>query len=89
MKRCNCFYSSLKNKEVVNIRDGSAVGCVCDLEVNPCTGQVMRLVVPGSGIAGMFSLKKRIYIPWDCVDRIGDDVILVRMPELLETKKEA
>ena len=89
MKRCNCFYSSLKNKEVVNVKDGAAVGCVCDLEVNPCTGQVMRLVVPGSGIVGMFSLKKRIYIPWDCVERIGDDVILVRMPELLATKKEA
>lgn len=88
MKRCNCFYSSLKNKEVVNVRDGCAVGCVCDLEVNPCTGQVMRLVVPGSGIAGLFSLKKRIYIPWDCVERIGDDVILVRMPEMLEGKKD-
>ena len=88
MKRCNCYYSSLKNKEVINVRDGSAVGCVCDLEVNPCTGQVMRLVVPGNGIAGFFTLKKRIYIPWDCVERIGDDVILVRMPELPDIKKE-
>lgn len=87
MKKIHCFFSTLKNKEIVNIRDGSAIGCICDLEVNPCTGQIMRLVLPGEGIGGFFSAKKRIFIPWDCVERIGDDVILVRLPEQLSDGK--
>lgn len=84
MKKGHCFYTTLRNKEVVNIRDGSAIGCICDLEINPCTGQIIRLVLPGEGFAGMFSLKKRTVIPWDCVERIGDDVILVRLHELAD-----
>lgn len=86
MKKMHCFYSTLKNKEVVNIRDGSAIGCICDLEVNPCTGQIIRLILPGEGISGFFSSKKRLFIPWDCVERIGDDVILVRLHELPDGK---
>ncbi len=80
------MFSSLKNKEVINVRDGSALGCVCDLEVNIFTGQVVRLVLPGEGIGGYFSAKKRLFIPWDCVERIGDDVILVRLSDLPECK---
>ncbi len=77
-----CLFSSLKNKEVVNICDGSALGCVCDIELNCVTGQVLRLVLPGDGIAGLLSAKKRLNVPWDCVERIGDDVILVRLASL-------
>lgn len=77
-----CHFSSLKNKEVINVCDGAALGCICDLEVNLVTGQVVRLLLPGEGISGMFSAKKRISIPWSCVERIGDDVILVRFSEL-------
>lgn len=77
-----CLFSSLKNKEVVNVCDGSALGCVCDVEVNCTNGQVTRLVLPGDGIAGLLSPKKRLTVPWDCVERIGDDVILVRLASL-------
>lgn len=77
-----CMFSSLRNKEVVNVCDGAALGCICDLEVNHATGQVVRLVLPGEGIGGMLSAKKRLFIPWDCVERIGDDVILVRLAAL-------
>ncbi len=83
-----CLFSSLKNKEVINIRDGAALGCVCDLEVNRITGQVVRLILPGEGISGIFSSKKRLFVPWDCVERIGDDVILVRLAELPCGKKD-
>ncbi len=84
MKKMHCFYSTLRSKEVVNIRDGRAIGCICDLEINPCTGQIIRLILPGEGLVGLVSQKKRTIIPWDCVERIGDDVILVRLLELCD-----
>lgn len=73
-------FSSLRNKEVVNIPDGSALGCVSDLEFNCVTGQILRLVLPGEGIGAMFSSKKKVFVGWEQVERIGDDVILVRIP---------
>lgn len=88
MKKFHTYFTTLKNKEVVNMRDGSAVGCICDLEIDPCTGQIIRLILPGEGIAAFFSAKKRISIPWRCVERIGDDVILVRLEALPEGKKD-
>ena len=88
MKKFHTYYSTLKNKEVVNMRDGNALGCICDLEIDPCSGQILRLILPGEGFAGYFSAKKRLMIPWPCVERIGDDVILVRIDPLPEGKHE-
>ena len=75
-------FSSLKNKEVINICDGKALGCVCDLEFNRLTGQLLRLILPGEGIGAVFSGKKRVFVPYDDVERIGDDVILVKYHSL-------
>ena len=88
MKKFHTYFTTLKNKEVVNVGDGSAVGCICDLEIDPCTGQILRLILPGEGITGFFSPKKRLSVPWRCVERIGDDVILVRLEQLPEGKKD-
>lgn len=77
-------FASLKNKEVINTPDGTALGCVSDLEFNRLTGQILRLILPGEGIGAMLSGKKKIYIPFDQVDRIGDDVILVHVSTLPE-----
>ena len=88
MKKFHTYFTTLKNKEVVNVGDGSAVGCICDLEIDPCTGQILRLILPGEGFAGYFSPKKRLSIPWRCVERIGDDVILVRLESLPEGTKD-
>ena len=81
-------FASLKNKEVINTPDGTALGCVSDLEFNRLTGQILRLILPGEGIGAVFSNKKRVYIPFDRIERIGDDVILVRYHEAIEAIKE-
>lgn len=81
-------FTSLKNKEVINTLDGKALGCVTDLEFNRLTGQILRLILPGEGLGAMFSGKKRVYIPFDQVDRIGDDVILVRFCALPNTDEK-
>lgn len=75
---CSSF-SELRNKEVINIRDGSLLGCVCDLEFNFCSGEITAIVLPGNGILASLSSKNRIVIPWCDIERIGKDTVLVKV----------
>ena len=72
-------FSELRNKEVINIRDGSLLGCVCDIEFNSCSGEITAIVLPGNGILASLSSKNRIVIPWCDIERIGKDTVLVKV----------
>ena len=71
-------FSELRNKQVVNLRDGSVLGCIYDLEINSCTGEICAICLPGNGLLASLSSKNRISIPWRDIERIGKDTILVR-----------
>ncbi len=70
-------FSELKNKEVINLCDGSLLGCIGDFEINTCTGEITALIIPGNGILASLSSKNRTVIPWRDIERIGKDTILV------------
>ena len=53
MKNCQ----SLLDKEVINIRDGCRMGCVCDILVNVKLGTVAYIIVPIDG--GFFSFSQK------------------------------
>ena len=81
-------FSELRNKEVINIRDGSLLGCVCDIELNAHSGEVTAIVLPGNGILASLSPKNRIVVPWCDIERIGKDTILVKLNcDLLKERK--
>lgn len=71
-------FSELRSKEVINVRDGSLLGCISDLEFNTCTGEICSIILPGNGILASLSAKNRIVIPWRDIERIGKDTVLVR-----------
>lgn len=74
MKNCQ----SLLDKEVINIRDGCRMGCVCDILVNVKLGTVAYIIVPIDGGFFSFSQKRKQYvINWCNVVQVGDDIILV------------
>ena len=74
-------FSDLKCKEVINICDGCRLGFVGDVEVRVPEGQVIAIVVYGPyRFFGLFGRGEEYYIPWDCIQRIGDDIILVDKP---------
>ncbi|MHB1151956.1 MAG: YlmC/YmxH family sporulation protein [Eubacteriales bacterium] len=75
-----CRITDLRDKEVINICDGQRLGYVYDVEVDIICGKVVALVVPEEH--GCFSLvhSSEIKIPWDKIDKIGDDIILVSLP---------
>jgi YlmC/YmxH family sporulation protein len=68
----------LRQKEVINIRDGCRFGFICDLVIDTDEGCVEKLIVPGPGkIFGFFGVEQEYHIPWDKVKQIGEDIILV------------
>ena len=68
----------LKEKEVINCRDGERLGYICDLEIDIHTGIVVRLIVPGPcKIWGILGRDQEYVIDYTCIKQIGADVILV------------
>lgn len=69
----------LREKEVINLCDGTRMGCPCDFEFNVYEGVITALIVPRHG--GFLGLNRvnDIVIPWDRIECIGTDAILVRM----------
>ena len=72
-------FSEMKRKELINICDGARLGCVCDLELDDCTGVISSLIVPGpSKFMGLIRGPEEIVIPYCKIQKIGDDVIIVQ-----------
>lgn len=75
-------FTELKQKDVVNVRDGRRLGKPIDLILSDMA-VVEALVVPASG--GFLNLLKQekegCLVPWGRIIRIGDDVILVDLCE--------
>lgn len=76
--------SELRTKEVINVEDGRRLGRVMDIEFCVATSQVTALVVPAdtSLIQTLRGEKCGTVIPWANICRIGDDVILVSLPQV-------
>lgn len=76
--------SEMRQKEVINTRDGRSLGRVMDIEFCICDGRVTAIVVPGEFCFSAMLRGERtgIVIPWENICKIGDDVILVDVPEM-------
>ena len=73
-------FSCLREKEVINICDGRRLGFVCDLELDIDTGKICTLIIPEeSGKWNFFCKERSFFVPWRCIKRIGDDIILVEV----------
>jgi YlmC/YmxH family sporulation protein len=73
-----CRIADLRCKEVINIHTGFRLGFVCDVIINVTSGNVLAILVPGPRrFFGLFGREDDFLIPWECIRRIGDDIILV------------
>ena len=74
-----CRIADLQCKEVVNLCDGARLGYVSDVEIDICSGQLTAIVVPGEcGVLSFLSKGEEYVIPWHDIEKIGDDIILVK-----------
>lgn len=76
------FLADIRNKEVINMSTGIRLGYVSDVEVDVSTGQIISIVVPGpSRYLGLLGREEDFVIPWKKIGRIGEDIILVDIPQ--------
>ncbi|MDD4699793.1 MAG: YlmC/YmxH family sporulation protein [Oscillospiraceae bacterium] len=73
-----CRIVDMREKQVICIKDGTILGCVCDVEVDTCNGKLVSIVIFGkSKCFGLFGREEDSVIPWNCIEVIGKDTILV------------
>lgn len=69
-------FNDLRNKEIINLCDGSKMGHIVDMIFSSENGRICGIVAPGE--KRLFKKADEIFIPIEKVRRIGDDVILIR-----------
>lgn len=73
-----CSVQDLREREIINLKDGARLGSVCDVEIDTLSGSIVSIVIYGKGRFPFKSGKpKDIKIKWDEIEVIGDDTILV------------
>lgn len=74
-------FCRFRRKEVINLCDGCRLGYVGDLEVSLPEGTVKAIIVFGPcRFFGLFGRGEDYYIPWDCIQKFGDDIVLIDKP---------
>ena len=71
-------FQDLKCKLVINVLDGKILGNIIDIIFFPQTGKILGFVVPGEK-KGFFKPQETIFIPYNCVCKVGLDVVLVEL----------
>lgn len=75
--------SELQLKEVIAVKDGSRLGFIDDLEIDPDNGQIIAIIVAArSKKTGLFKKQAEIIIAWEDIVTIGADVILAEFIEV-------
>ena len=70
----------LKIKEVIGVNNGNRFGYVGDVELDPDSGRVLGLIIPGRlRLLGLLGREKPVVIPWQAIRRFGEDTVLVNL----------
>lgn len=71
--------TELQNKDIVDIESGRVIGGIIDIALDE-SGILQSLVVEKSKfLISLFSSKDEIEVKWKQIEKIGEDVILVKL----------
>ena len=76
-------FSDLRAKTVVNLTDGRRLGHVIDLIFEQNSAKILGIIVPG-GKGGLFKSREDLFIPYNCICKIGFDAILVELSPIIQ-----
>ena len=70
--------AEFKDKQVVCVKNGCVLGYVSDVEIDTSSGRLDAIVIFGRlRFFGLLGREEDIVIPWDEIDVIGKETILV------------
>ena len=73
--------ADLRYKEIINVNNGHRLGYVCDVDMDIVSGKVSALIVPGPcRFFGLFGREEDYVLPFECISKIGTDIILIDVP---------
>lgn len=73
-----CRMGDLRNKYVINVRNGSKLGYVSDAEIDTAAATVTAIVIRGRlRFFGLLGREEDTIIRWQDIEVIGEDTILV------------
>ncbi len=74
-----CRTGGLRCKEVKNVRDGTKLEYMDDIELHCASAGVTALVIfVKSRLFGLLGRCGDLVIPWGCIEIMGEDIILVK-----------
>jgi YlmC/YmxH family sporulation protein len=73
-----CF-TSLRDKDVINICDGKRLGFVSDMEIDPSCGKICAIIVLFDCRLLGFGKCEELVIPWEKICCFGKDAVLVNI----------
>ena len=80
-----CRIDELKNKQVVSVKNGAVLGRIDDVEINTDTGTINSVVIFGKNhILWIFGRENDIIIPWNDIEIIGSETVLVKTEALVK-----
>lgn len=72
------LFSEFRCKDIINIRDCKKLGRVCDLEFDPCSGCICKIIVQRENrMLSFLRCEPDIVIAFKDIRQIGPDIILV------------
>ena len=78
-----CGLVEMREKQVVCIKDGTILGLVGDVEIETCSGKWTGIVVFGhKRLFGLLGRDNDCRIPWEAIEVIGEDSILVNFDNI-------
>ncbi len=74
-----CRIADFRNKQVVCVKNGAVLGFVSDVDINTDDGKIESLVIFGRPrLFGILGREDDIVIPWQDIEVIGNETVLVR-----------
>ncbi|HAU31719.1 MAG: Sporulation protein, YlmC/YmxH family [Desulfotomaculum sp. 46_296] len=81
--------SDLRVREVINIADGRRLGPIKDIDINLEQGSITSIIMPGpSRLVSFFGREEEVVIPWEKIKKIGMDVILVDLRDIVDLNQD-
>lgn len=73
-----CNTAELREKDVISTKDGRRLGFITDFEIDVTCGKILAILVSAPSSCFSFQAGKNDYrIPWDKIECIGEDAVLV------------